>query len=125
VRRTALNVVEKLTPVLGFSPTLQVSGPVDTIADADLSADIEAVLRESLTNVSRHADASRVDIELRASGDGLLVAVTDDGRGLADEARSSGLANLRSRAKRRGGELDVCDRPEGGLSVRWTVPLRT
>jgi signal transduction histidine kinase len=124
-RRTALLVLDQLAPLLGFRPELHMSGPLDTLVDGELNSDIEAVLREALTNVSKHAHAARVDVELRASGEGLLVGVSDDGRGLDDQTRLSGLANLRSRAERRGGRLDTIQRAEGGLSLRWAVPLRT
>jgi len=124
-RRTALSVVDQLAPMLGFRPELHMSGPLDTLVDSELNGDVEAVLREALTNAGKHAQATRVDVELRTTGDGLLVSITDDGRGLDDETTLSGLANLRSRAKRRGGHLDIIRRPEGGLSVQWAVPLKT
>jgi signal transduction histidine kinase len=123
LRRTALMVVEQLTPVLGYAPELRMTGPLDTIASPGMDADVEAVLRELLTNVARHADATAVQVGLDASNVGLQLTVTDNGSGIGDHPRRSGLSNLRRRAERRDGDLEMIDQPEGGLQVRWAVPL--
>jgi signal transduction histidine kinase len=116
------DVVEELTPVLGTRPHLTVSGPVDTVVDAHLRPDVLAVLRELLTNVARHAGASRVDVRLHASADEVVLEVADDGRGIAaEQRRRSGLANLAARAKAHDGALRLAPSPTGGTQVTWTA----
>jgi signal transduction histidine kinase len=83
------------------------------------------VVREAVSNVARHADAARVDVEIRV-GDTITVHVRDDGKGLpADRTRSSGLTNLEQRATALGGSLDVSGEPGGGTSLHWSVPRST
>jgi signal transduction histidine kinase len=123
VRSRAMRVVEELTPVLGFPPLLTFEGPLDTMVDESLGIDVEAVLRESLTNTARHARASAVTVELVTHGMSLTLTVADDGLGLRSAGRRSGLANLRVRATRRGGGLDLGRAPAGGLLLRWHIPL--
>jgi signal transduction histidine kinase len=52
----------------------------------------------------------------------LEIQVEDDGIGLHNPTRSSGLSNLRHRAERHGGTFDITTSPQGGTSLRWTVP---
>ncbi|HET8616919.1 MAG TPA: GAF domain-containing protein [Actinomycetales bacterium] len=117
-----LDVVEELTPVLGERPHLTVTGPVDTVVGAELRADLLAVLRELLTNVARHAQATHVDVRLEASPDEVVLQVTDDGRGIPpDRSRRSGLANLTARAARHGGGLSLGQPATGGTCVTWSA----
>jgi signal transduction histidine kinase len=98
----------------------RVSGPVEDLP-ADLVSDLVAVVRELVTNVVRHAGASRVTVTVTVDRDGVRVVVTDDGRGADPAAARSGLANLADRAERRGGRLTIPPRATG-TSVRWSVP---
>ena len=63
-------------------PDLRFVGALDSIADDQIVADVEAVLRESLTNVAKHAHAHDVRVSLQATGNELNLTVTDDGVGL-------------------------------------------
>ena len=124
LRGTALAVVDQLTPLLPARPNLQLVGPLDTISDDEqIIADIEAVLRESLTNVAKHARAGLIRVRLQADKQRLDLTVTDDGIGLGRSPRRSGLANLTRRAERHGGYLDVSNAPEGGLRLQWSIPI--
>lgn len=130
VRRRVMGVVADLTRTLGFPPALRWTGPVDVVVPADLGDDLVAVLRESLTNIARHAEAQRVDISVVCSAHALSVTVTDDGTGLSEGHRRSGLANLQHRALDRGGTFSIgrtCpDRAPhftGGTELSWGVPL--
>jgi signal transduction histidine kinase len=108
--------------VLGHRPRLTVTGPVDTVVGPDLRSDLLAVLRELLTNVARHAAATRIDVRLQASPNQVALEVTDDGRGIAaDLTRRSGLANLSARAVAHGGELRLAQPAAGGTQVTWTA----
>ena len=116
-------VVEELEPVLGVQLELTWSGPLDTLVDSSLITDVEAVVREALTNVARHAQASTLRVTIGADTDQLTVDVSDDGVGLRDNRRRSGLANLRNRADSRGGTLTLENQEQGGLRLRWSIPL--
>ncbi|MGH3495578.1 MAG: ATP-binding protein, partial [Sciscionella sp.] len=78
------------------------------------------------SNVSRHAVAAEVSVEVRVQRDGraLSLTVTDDGIGLPERPhRRSGLGNLDLRAKRWGGTLALQRLAGGGTCLRWHVPL--
>jgi signal transduction histidine kinase len=83
-------------------------------------------VQEALTNVSKHAQASRVAIDLSLARGVLSVEVSDDGRGLAADdlakARSFGLRGLRERAETVGGWVDISS-GERGTSVILSVPV--
>jgi signal transduction histidine kinase len=120
LRRSVADVVRTVTEGHALRRDVRVRGPVEDLP-ADLLPDVLAVVRELVTNVVRHAGASRVTVTLTADDDGVRVVVTDNGRGLDPAAARSGLANLADRAERRGGRLSVPSRP-AGTQVRWTVP---
>lgn len=109
--------------LLGFDPAVRFVGPVDTMASSTTSDHVVAMLREALTNAAKHAQARRVDVMVEADATSITVVVTDDGVGLTDSARRSGLANMSSRAAELGGEC-VVERVSdlGGTRVRWRVP---
>ncbi|HEU4910042.1 MAG TPA: ATP-binding protein, partial [Propionibacteriaceae bacterium] len=123
LRGAALAVVDQLAPLLPVRPEVQLVGPLDTISDDAITADVEAVLRESLTNVAKHARAAHIRVRVNADQQRLEVTVTDNGIGLGGNARRSGLANLNRRAARHGGYLDVSNAPEGGLRLQWSIPI--
>jgi signal transduction histidine kinase len=124
LRGTALAVVDQLTPLLPVRPEVQLVGPLETIADEAIIADVEAVLRESLTNVAKHARATQIRVYVQADGQRLALTVIDNGIGLGSSTRRSGLANLNRRAERHRGRLDVGNSSEGGLRLQWSIPLR-
>jgi two-component system, NarL family, sensor histidine kinase DevS len=123
LRGTTLAVVDQVAPLLPVRPDVQLVGPLDTIADEAIIADVEAVLRESLTNVAKHARAAEIRVFVQADSKHLALTVIDNGIGLGQDIRRSGLANLNRRAERHGGHLDVGNSPEGGLRLQWSIPL--
>jgi signal transduction histidine kinase len=123
VRSRLLHVLADVGPALGFDPGLRLSGVLEDRLSDDLVDDLMAVLREGLTNVARHAQAGRADVEVTATTTALSVQITDDGVGMGAEVRRSGLANLRRRAEQRGGTLSVTAADPTGTSLRWSVPL--
>jgi two-component system sensor histidine kinase UhpB len=80
------------------------------------------VAQESLTNVARHAGATRVHLSLAAIGAGVRLEVSDDGHGLNDATPGNGIRGMRERALLVGGRLAVQSRPTGGVNVRLDVP---
>jgi two-component system, NarL family, sensor histidine kinase UhpB len=93
--------------------------------DAELA--VYRVAQESLTNIARHADASRVEIALQPGADSVVLRVADDGRGIPGPDASvlnghSGLRGMRERALLVGGALAVKRGHDGGVEVRFEVP---
>lgn len=125
LRAELAEIVNDAAQVLGFTPRLQTDGPVDTLVTADLRPHLLAVLREMLSNVARHADATSVVVRLSA-GDEVLLTVTDDGAGFVDNGRRSGLRNMAERAESLGGSFQVRQAgPEGGTVAVWRAPTRS
>jgi len=80
------------------------------------------VVSEALTNVARHAQASRVDVHVERDRERLLVAVKDDGRGGAAPAPGSGLAGLRDRLAAVDGSFWVTSAPGTGTTITAVIP---
>lgn len=120
-RKQLHGIVVEMTADTGLRTTVRLAGPVTVLAPP-LSDDVEAVLREAVSNVVRHAAASTVAVELQVKDD-VTIEVTDDGAGAANISCRSGLANLAARAENAGGSFSVTNRPEGGTALRWTAPL--
>jgi signal transduction histidine kinase len=109
---------------LGFDPTVLLDGPVDSSITEDIGADLLATLREALSNIVRHANPTRVEVEVTVH-DGVHLRVADDGIGLPDEdtPMGNGLRNMRSRAEARSGSLTMAAGAGGGTILDWRVPL--
>ena len=108
--------------------TITVEGdPIDDRLSEAGAITVYRIVQEALTNIARHAQAQHVQVELRREGGDLIVAVDDDGRGLApgdaDKRSSSGLAGIRERARILGGEASVANRPAGGTRLEVRLPL--
>ncbi|MGC4110945.1 MAG: GAF domain-containing protein [Nocardioides sp.] len=124
LRAAVLDVVADVRPGLGIDPRVDLDGPLDSVATNDLVSDVTAVVRESLVNIARHAAASEVQLSIHATTTRLTVTVSDDGVGVGDGRRRSGLENLRERAESRHGSMAVAEVPDlGGTTVVWTVPI--
>jgi PAS domain S-box-containing protein len=95
--------------------------------DRDLPAQVEAalyyVVAEALTNVTKYAGATSVDVTVASDGAGARVAVADDGVGGADPAKGSGLRGLTDRVEALGGRLHVVAAGGVGTRVEAWVPL--
>jgi signal transduction histidine kinase len=91
-----------------------------------VGADVLQVVREALANVRRHARAATCRVTLAvADDDWLMVEIDDDGRGLPPEwydGAGQGLRNLRQRAERHGGRLEISSSPGEGTAVRFRIP---
>jgi signal transduction histidine kinase len=101
------------------------AGAFDGAAGNDNDAIVYRVLQESLSNVARHARASRVLVSLERDGPRLTLRVQDDGVGIAGPAEPGrfGLAGMRERAEAGGGELIVSSAPGAGTIVELTLPV--
>ncbi|NEW42830.1 histidine kinase, partial [Nocardia cyriacigeorgica] len=93
--------------------SIRLSGPVSVLSPT-MFDHVEAVLREALSNVVRHARASAVAVKLTIRDD-VVIEVIDDGIGLPDIIeRHSGLANMAARTEEAGGTFGVEPNPSGG-----------
>jgi two-component system sensor histidine kinase UhpB len=93
--------------------------------DEDREIAVFRIAQEALANVARHAEASRVDIDLVRVGErGIEMTVRDDGRGFATNGSADGLGlnGMVERARLMGGELEIDSRPGGGTAVSLRVP---
>jgi PAS domain S-box-containing protein len=98
----------------------------DVHPDSKRSAALFRVFQESLTNISRHAQATEVSVSLQHSDGSLRLEVVDNGRGIEpdriDDPNSLGLLGMKERAREFGGTFAIRSRPEGGTVVVVTVP---
>ncbi|MBN3929599.1 GAF domain-containing protein [Streptomyces verrucosisporus] len=123
LRVRVARLVEEAVGNLGFTPTLRMEGLVDTDVPPAVAEHVVAVLAEALSNVARHARAAVAEVSLVVAGGSLTATVADDGVGIPEGGRRSGLVNLAERAEKLGGELLVERPPSGGSRLVWRVPL--
>ena len=123
LRALILQVVDAGAELLGFAPSLRMDGLVDTLVPVAVSEHLLAALREALSNAARHASPQGVEVLVAVRGDELLLEVSDDGVGMGETQRRSGLANLAARAAELGGALILESAGGQGTRVSWRVPL--
>ena len=123
---------------LGFAPTYTIevdqspaaAQEVERRVNEELADDVVAVVKEALTNVARHANASSVQVSVEIHGEGrsgeIVVSILDDGAGVdPGRMRHSGLSNMQRRASLRKGSFGVGAGPRGrGTSLVWRAPLQ-
>jgi signal transduction histidine kinase len=105
------------------------SVPADEVTVGhDAATAVFRILQESLTNVQRHAHATRVEVSLRHEIGQLLLRVEDNGRGIRAQQlrdpRSIGLVGMRERALLLGGQLEIRSHPGAGTVIELRIPLR-
>jgi signal transduction histidine kinase len=123
LRARILEIVDRIGDQLPSRPRVTFLGPVDLMADADLTDDVSAVVTEALANTVRHAGATKVEVTVSAASGLVSIEVVDDGKGPGESPRLSGLDNLRDRAESRGGTFEIEKvTMGGGTRVTWTVP---
>jgi len=98
-----------------------------TDLDKDISIALFRILQESLTNVARHAEASKIRVNLVETDSILTLDVTDDGKGISEEQlsdpRSLGILGMRERVHYLGGDINIKAAPDKGTTVTVRVPL--
>lgn len=109
----------------GVPTTLEVLGDLGTVPEAVAGAAYR-IVQESLTNVMRHAGPAQATVVVDRVGDGLVVRVEDDGRGVSANVEGPaghGLSGMRERALALGGQVEAGARPGGGYQVRAWLPV--
>src|SRR4051795_7994638 len=122
LRRRLLDIVTETAGSV-LKPTVRMSGAIDSLLTGELAADVEAVVREGVSNAARHSGAGHVTVTLDVTED-VVVEIVDDGRGIDPRAARSGLRNLEQRACRHGGRAAVEPLLDGGTRLRWSARLR-
>ncbi|MEO6708822.1 MAG: ATP-binding protein, partial [Planctomycetota bacterium] len=110
-----------------FSLTVESDRPIESLPIAPSERrGLFLIAKESMHNAVKHAQASRIDVELRVQGSSLSIAVRDDGRGFDPEAihAGHGLRSLRSRATSLGAQLGLRSGSGSGTQVDLALQLR-
>ncbi|MFJ4874322.1 GAF domain-containing sensor histidine kinase [Streptomyces sp. NPDC088745] len=132
LRTRVLREINMAAVPLGFKPGHRFVGPVDALVGELTGKNLIAALREALSNAFRHAAASRIEVVVDATvalDDGqraVRLTVADDGVGIPEGGRRSGLRNLRRRAEALGGSSSYgpgLGADGGGTTVVWEAPL--
>ncbi|MFC4015168.1 GAF domain-containing protein [Nonomuraea purpurea] len=123
LRGRIVELVEGVGAHLGFMPGLLMEGQIDTLVPDSVAEHLLAVLREALSNVVRHSRAGRAEVAVEVAGGELTLTVTDDGVGVGEARRRSGLRNIEERAARLGGTASLESPEGGGTRLRWHVPV--
>jgi len=121
LRRRLLDTAAEAAAGSAASPSVRISGPIDTVVPPGVATHAVAVVREAISNAVRHGHAESVTLTVEA-GDDLLVDVLDDGVGIPTDVRN-GLRNLEDRARECGGRLSVRPVEPSGTRLTWRVPL--
>ncbi|NML54046.1 GAF domain-containing protein [Streptomyces sp. R302] len=132
LRTRVLREINMAAVPLGFKPAHRFLGAIDATVGELTGKNLIAALREALSNAFRHASAGRIDVVVDATvtlpdgSPGVRLTVADDGVGLPEGGRRSGLRNLARRAESLGG-ASWCGpglaEAGGGTSVVWEAPL--
>lgn len=115
-------VVAESARALGFEPSIAVPGDPEHMIPVDVAEHVLVVVREGLSNVARHADATEASVVVEV-GDDVVARVMDNGVGITPVRRPGGygLENMRERADALGGHFEVGNRREGGTVLEWRV----
>ena len=107
----------------GVVTSVELEDGIDEI-NAGLARDLVQISREALSNIAQHADASNATIRLERSSQGFVLAITDDGHGMAAPKRSPGrgLGNIVKRAQRWSGVAEITQSGRRGTVVRVRIP---
>ncbi|MEU4191706.1 GAF domain-containing sensor histidine kinase [Kribbella sp. NPDC026611] len=115
-------LVAEYAEPLGFRPQLICTGPIDTVVPASVRPQILAAVRESLSNVVRHAQAAHATVEVTVEAGQVITRITDDGIGIGAGTRRSGLRNLTERAQTLGGTVRITSNEPHGTVVELSAP---
>ncbi len=132
LRTRVLREIGTAAVPLGFQPSVNFVGPVDARVGESAGKNLIAALREALSNAFRHAHASRIEVVVDATAtlpdgrDAVRLTVADDGVGIPEGGRRSGLKNLARRAEALGGSSTYgpgLGEEGAGTMVTWEAPL--
>jgi len=104
---------------------------VQLITDLNTQRNLYRIIQELLTNISKHANCTIINIDIQKTGDELLIRVADNGRGFTPantgqqnkHRKGMGLSTIAERIRIMRGTLDIDSEPDGGVKVTFTIPL--
>ncbi len=125
VRADVLGLIGEASRGLGYEPRVIFEGAIDSLLSVEAGEHLLASLREAISNVARHARATRAEISVTTNDGELHLKVSDDGVGTPNEStlRGLGLRNMAERARSLGGSLEISSPARGGTVLDWRVPL--
>ncbi|HYJ68838.1 MAG TPA: GAF domain-containing protein [Nocardioidaceae bacterium] len=123
LRADIRDLAKEYASSFGFTPRVDLLGPVDSAVPIEVRPHVLAVVRETLSNAARHARANAVNVEVDVRGGRLSITVSDNGVGVGETTRESGLRNLRERAEALDGTLEILPITPHGTVARWMVPM--
>jgi len=123
-RDDVLTIAREAARALGFEPIVRFDGPVDSLATDEIREHVLATVREALSNVTKHAHASTVNIDLVVDAHQVLLRVRDNGIGIKNPAVGNGLRNISERATALGGSCEVTRASAaGGVQIEWRISV--
>ncbi len=127
LERALRSLAASTRKTFGLEVEIDLAGFEDFGVEQPVSEPLFRIAQEALTNVAKHAGATRVLIEAQLAAGTVTLTVTDNGRGLADakHAEGLGLSIMRYRARALGGRVEIGSPPAGGTMVRLTCPVGT
>ena len=124
-QRSVLGLIEGTARSLGYMPEYELPehGSFESV-DQRIVSELISTLRESLSNITRHAKSSYAKIIVELSDTHVNLEVIDDGIGIGENPKNGmGLSNMKTRAELLGGTFKISDREKYGTSLTWSVPL--
>jgi signal transduction histidine kinase len=125
IRDNVITLVRELDTLVGFEVRVSLDGPVDASISDQVAEHLLATIRESVTNIGRHANATEASVNLAVEGDQCRLTISDNGTGFDPSTPGDGglgLTNLRRRAEKLNGTFAIEETEGGGTSLVWQVP---
>jgi len=125
LRKSIVQLSDEMAPSLGARPELSFHGAIDNTVPKKIGDHILAVIRESLTNAGKYANATRYQVTLRVEDD-VFLEVADNGTGFDSSVAGNtgfGLVNLRNRAEKLNGTFEILSKEGEGTRLIWRVPI--
>ena len=125
LRASVLTLVRSLNPMIGFDVHVSFSGPVDSVVSDLVTENLLATVREAVTNIGRHADATSAAVVISADSGMCRLRIIDNGRGIDGGTKGisgMGLINMRRRAETLQGSMAIEAPEHGGTALIWQVP---
>ncbi|MDJ0318838.1 GAF domain-containing sensor histidine kinase [Arthrobacter antibioticus] len=117
-----LRAVRNAAKPLAFAPRLNLAGPIDSTVSEETAKHLLAVLSEGLSNAVRHSKAGVIEVCVDVTADKVTVTIVDDGIGVGEPGRRSGLLNMEKRAKLLNGTFEIESTETTGTRMTWEVP---
>ena len=126
VRDQVAALLRELDSVVGFEMRATFDGPVDSAITDEVGGQLLITLREAVTNIGRHAEATEASVVVSVRDGSCRLEVRDNGRGIGEFGTTGGglgMTTMRRRAEGLDGTFAVSSGPDGGTTVEWQVPV--